>query len=97
MSFWCFCANASYTLISSHCFCLLSFLSASHLSSFLCYMVSEAESHGFFNLVKDTEGHGVPLLACDLGCLSYGNKIVFRENKPASADAKEDTICCSVI
>lgn len=71
-----FCANASFPLISSYSFYLLS----------LCLPLI------FHPLVKDTEGRGAPLPACDLGRLSQGSKIVCGENKPASADGEEDTI-----
>lgn len=46
----------------------------------------------FSSPVKDTEGHGAPLPAGDLGRLSHGNKIVRRETRPAPADGEEDRI-----
>lgn len=92
MSFSCYCANASLSLISSHC--LFTFFV--YLSSFIVFVLHgklSSESQIF----QPGEGHGVPLPACDLGRLSYGNKTVLWENKPALADGEEDTICRSVI
>lgn len=84
MCLWCFCANASPPLISSHCF---STFFLAYLSSFIISVLHgklSSESQFF----QPGEGHGVPLPACDLGCLSYGNESVCVKTSPLWLMAK---------
>lgn len=94
MSSWYFSANASPPLISSHCFYLLSSVSASHLAPRFPAAASRAV---FSSLVKDTEGRGAPLPACDLGRLSHGNEIVCGETSPLRLMARKTRSARSVI
>ncbi len=86
MSCWYFGADASLPLISSHCFYLLSLVSVSSRTPFF---PAAASRTAFSSPVKDTEGRGALLPACDLGRLSHGNEIVCGKTSPLRLMARK--------